>query len=374
MQIRDFGVERWMYEYEHDALLNLAETCVAPLTVVELLAIAGKDDAWLREILPMRLSYGVIEGSERLRGNIASLYEKQQASNILITHGAISANALLYETLVEPGDRVISILPTYQQHYSIPESLGASVETLQLREENRFLPDLDELRAMATSGVRLIVFSNPNNPTGALMDRHMLETIAGIARSCGAYILCDEVYRGADQSGDGFTASIADIYEKGASTGSMSKTWSLAGLRVGWIAAPRALLRQVDIHRDYNTISVGMLNDLLASVALESRAALLRRNHNILRTNLSILDAWLETEPRLACIRPRSGTTAWVRLDVGASSRDFCVSLLRRTGVMLVPGSAMDCEGYVRLGYANEQAVLEAGLEKISGFLRGEYG
>lgn len=372
MQIRDFGVERWMYEYEHEALLNLAETCVAPLTVAELLTIAGKDDTFLREMLPMRLNYGVIDGSERLRSNIATLYEKQQASNILITHGAISANALLYETLVEPGDRVISILPTYQQHYSIPESLGAKVETLQLREENGFLPDLDKLRAMATSGVRLIVFSNPNNPTGALMNRQMLVTIAEIARSCGAYILCDEVYRGADQRGDGFTSSIADIYEKGVSTGSMSKTWSLAGLRIGWIAAPRALLRRVDIHRDYNTISVGMLNDLLASIALESRDALLKRNHNILRTNLAVLDDWLETQPRLSCIRPQSGTTAWVRLDVGSTSRDFCLALLKQTGVMLVPGSAMDCEGYVRIGYANALTVLEAGLEKISAFLRGE--
>jgi aspartate/methionine/tyrosine aminotransferase len=372
MQIRDFGVERWMYEYEHEALLNLAETCVAPLTVAELLTIAGKDDTFLHEMLPMRLNYGVIDGSERLRSNIATLYEKQQASNILITHGAISANALLYETLVEPGDRVISILPTYQQHYSIPESLGAKVETLQLREENGFLPDLDKLRAMATSGVRLIVFSNPNNPTGALMNRQMLATIAEIARSCGAYILCDEVYRGADQRGDGFTSSIADIYEKGVSTGSMSKTWSLAGLRIGWIAAPRALLRRVDIHRDYNTISVGMLNDLLASIALESRDALLKRNHNILRTNLAVLDGWLETQPRLSCIRPQSGTTAWVRLDVGSTSRDFCVALLKETGVMLVPGSAMDCEGYVRIGYANALTVLEAGLEKISAFLRGE--
>lgn len=372
MQIRDFGVERWMYEYEHEALLNLAETCVAPLTVAELLTIAGKDDTFLREMLPMRLNYGVIDGSERLRSNIATLYEKQQASNILITHGAISANALLYETLVEPGDRVISILPTYQQHYSIPESLGAKVETLQLREENGFLPDLDKLRAMATSGVRLIVFSNPNNPTGALMNRQMLVTIAEIARSCGAYILCDEVYRGADQRGDGFTSSIADIYEKGVSTGSMSKTWSLAGLRIGWIAAPRALLRRVDIHRDYNTISVGMLNDLLASIALESRDVILKRNHNILRTNLAVLDDWLETQPRLSCIRPQSGTTAWVRLDVGSTSRDFCLALLKQTGVMLVPGSAMDCEGYVRIGYANALTVLEAGLEKISAFLRGE--
>ena len=372
MQIREFGVERWMYQYEHEATLNLAETCVAPLTIGELLTLAGKDSAWLHEILSMRLTYGAIEGSERLRGNIAALYEKQRMSNVLITHGAISANALIYETLVEPGDRVISILPNYQQHYSIPASCGATVETLPLRAEDDFLPDPDALRTLARSGARLIALSNPNNPTGALIDHDRLVEIAAIARSCDAYILCDEVYRGADQSGDGFTASIADIYEKGISTGSMSKTWSLAGLRIGWIAAPRDVLGRVNIHRDYNTISVGMLNDLLASIALESRAALLERNHNILRTNLSVLDNWLMTQAGMSYVKPRSGTTAWVRIADEASSWDFCVALLKNTGVMLVPGSAMDCEGYVRIGYANQLTILEAGLEKISGFLRGK--
>lgn len=369
MHIREFGVERWMYLYEDHCALNLAETCVDPLTVGELLRIAGKEDALLGEILPMKLTYGAIDGTERLRGNVASLYEKQRAENVLIAHGAISANALVYETLVEPGDHVISVLPTYQQHYSIPESYGARVDILRLREENAFLPDLDELRRMATPATRVIAINNPNNPTGALMDRAFLERIAEIARACGAYVLCDEVYRGADQHGDGFTASFADLYEKGVSTGSMSKTWSLAGLRLGWIVAPVELLRRVQTHRDYNTISVGMLNDLLASFALENRDAILERNHGILRGNLALLDAWIEKEPRLSYVRPKSGTTAFVRVDTETPSWDFCVALLENTGVMFVPGSAMDCEGYVRIGYANNRDVLVEGLARVSEFL-----
>ena len=238
MQIREFGVERWMYLYENVCELNLAETCVESLTVAELLKISGKEDAALSEVLPMKLTYGEIDGTERLRSNVASLYENQRVPNVLITHGAISANALVYETLIEPGVHMISLLPTYQQHYSIAESYGAKVDALRLREENAFLPDLDELKGMIRPSTRVIAFSNPNNPTGALMERAFLEEIARIARSCGAYVLGDEVYRGTDQQGTGFTASIADIYEKGISTGSMSKTWSLAGLRVGWIVAP----------------------------------------------------------------------------------------------------------------------------------------
>lgn len=371
MQIREFGVERWMDLYENQCELNLAETCVESLTVGELLKIAGKEDALLGEILPMKLTYGAIDGTERLRSNVASLYEKQGVPNVLITHGAISANALVYETLVEPGDHVISVLPTYQQHYSIPESYGANVEILRLREENGFLPDLEELKRMVKPTTRVIAINNPNNPTGSLMDRDFLLAIAEIARSCGAYVLNDEVYRGTDQEGTGFTASIADLYEKGISTGSMSKTWSLAGLRVGWIVAPVELLQRVRTHRDYNTISVGMLNDLLASIALENRKAILERNHGILRTNLAVLDAWIAKEPLLSYVKPKSGTTALVKVNVDMTSREFCVSLLEKTGVMFTPGSALDVEGYVRVGYTNNREVLVAGLAKVSEFLRG---
>ncbi len=370
MQIREFGVERWMNLYENRCELNLAETCVESLTVGELLKIAGKEDAWLGEILPMKLTYGAIDGTERLRSNIASLYEHQRLPNVLVTHGAISANALVYETLIEPGDHVISVRPTYQQHYSIPESYGAKVDVLRLREENAFLPDLDELKRMITPSTRVVAINNPNNPTGSLMERAFLEQIAQIARSCGAYVLSDEVYRGTDQQGDGFTTSIADIYEKGVSTGSMSKTWSLAGLRVGWISAPVEVIHRVQIHRDYNTISVGMLNDLLASVALENRSAILKRNRSILRTNLALLDGWIASEPRLSYVKPKSGTTAWVRFDADMTSRDLCVALLEKTGVMLTPGSALDVEGYVRIGYTNNRSVVVAGLARVSEFLR----
>lgn len=369
MKIREFGVERWMDQYENHCELNLAETCVESLTVEELLDLAGKKDAILADILPMKLTYGAIDGTERLRSNVASLYEKQTVPNVLITHGAISANALVYETLVEPGDHVISVLPTYQQHYSIPESYGAQVEILKLRPEDGFLPDLDALRRMIKPHTRMISINNPNNPTGSLMDRAFLEALVEIARSCGAWVLCDEVYRGTDQHGNGFTASIADLYEKGIGTGSMSKTWSLAGLRVGWIVAPVELIHRVQIHRDYNTISVGMLNDLFASIALENRGVLLERNHDILRTNLALLDAWIEKEPVLSYVKPKSGTTALVRVDLPVSSRDFCVALLEKTGVMFTPGSALDMEGYVRIGYTNNRDVLEAGLARTSEFL-----
>ena len=372
MKIRDFGVEMWMNAYENHCELNLAETCVQSLTVAELLALSGKTNVILEELLPLKLTYGAIEGSERLRGLIAGLYEKQKIENVVVTHGAIGANALVHETLVEPGDCVISVLPTYQQHYSIPESYGADVQILKLTEAHGFLPDLAELRRLATKGTKLIAINNPNNPTGSLMDRAFLEEVAAIARNCGAWILCDEVYRGTDQAGDGFTASIADLYEKGISTGSMSKTYSLAGLRLGWIAAPKDLLHAVSIHRDYNTISVSMLDDHFAAIALEQRARILARSQAITRGNLAILAAWVESEPQISWVKPQSGTTALLKYDLPMSSRDFCIRLLEQTGVMLTPGSAMDMEGYLRIGYANDPAILREGLSRMSRFLKEE--
>ena len=373
MKIRDFGVEIWMNRYENDCAFNLAETCVESLTIADLLEIAGRaPEDVMREMLSLKMTYGAIEGSHRLRSLVAGLHDKQTADNVVITHGTIGANALVHQTLVERGDRVVSVLPTYQQHYSIPESIGAEVQILRLRVENGFLPDLAELRRLAVPGTKLIAINNPNNPTGALMDRAMLEEIVEIARACGAWLLSDEVYRGTDQQGSGSTTAIADLYEKGISTGGMSKAYSLAGLRLGWIVGPRALLDAVSVHRDYNTISVGMLDDLFASIALENSAAILERSQRITRTNLSILSAWVEGEPSISWTKPQSGTTALLKYDLPIASEPFCIRLLEQTGVMLTPGSAMDMEGHVRIGYTNSAEILREGLARFSGFLADE--
>lgn len=372
MHIEPFGVEIWMNEWETKCEWNLAETCVESLTIEELLQLAGKNSADLSELLGMKMTYGAIDGSDRLRSAIAALYQGQGPENVIVTHGTIGANMLVHKALVERGDRVVAVVPTYQQHYSIPASIGADVHQLRLREENGFLPDLDELRAQVTPGTKLIAINNPNNPTGALMDRAMLEEIAAIAREAGAWILCDEVYRGTDQEGDGMTASIADIYEKGISTAGMSKAYSLAGLRLGWIAGPREVIEAVAIHRDYDTISVGMIDDHFAALALENREQVLARSQRITRGNLEILSDWVDQEPKISWVKPRSGTTALLRFDLPMTSREFCVALLKKTGVMFTPGSALGMEGYVRIGYANGPEVLKQGLGLVSGFLAAQ--
>ncbi|MBO9477273.1 aminotransferase [Shimia sp. R11_0] len=370
MDIRPFGVEMWMNEYETKCDLNLAETCVESITLGELFEMAGVQDSILDQLSGMKMTYGAIEGSDRLRDAIASLYTTQNRENVLTTHGTIGANSLVHQTLVARGDHVISVIPTYQQHYSIPESIGADIELLHLRPEQAFLPDLDKLRSMVRPDTKLIAINNPNNPTGALMDKALLEEIVAIARSVDAWLLCDEVYRGTDQDGDGMTAAVADLYEKGISTAGMSKAYSLAGLRVGWIAGPKDMLHDVMIHRDYNTISVGQIDELLAAMALENREKILARAQSITRKNLQIVEDWLENEPLISWVKPKSGTTALLKYNLPMTSRELCVTLLKEEGVMLTPGSAMDMEGWLRLGYTNPTADLVAGLAKFSAFLK----
>jgi aspartate/methionine/tyrosine aminotransferase len=369
MRIRDFAVEIWMNRWENDCRFNLAETCVESVTIDALLELAGLDPGELLEQMrPMRLTYGAIEGSDRLRSAIARLYETASAGDVLVAHGAIGANHLVYEALVEPGDVVVSIVPTYQQHTSIPESLGAEVRLLRLREDRGWMPDIDELRSLA-SGAKVIALVNPNNPTGSLLDEATLHEIVAIARAEGAWIVADEVYRGLDQEGDGTSPSLVDLYERAVGIGSMSKAFSLAGLRLGWIVGPAAIREAVSRHRDYSVISVGMVDDLLASIALEARDALLARNRALVRGNLATLDAWVAGEPRIRYVKPRSGTTALLGYESSIPSQTVCLRLLETQGVLFTPGSALDAEGFLRIGYANSPVILTEGLTRTSASL-----
>lgn len=369
MKIEPFGVELWMNEWETKCQWNLAETCVESITVEELLRLTGTEKSELNKLLPMKMTYGSIEGSDRLRNSVAATYDHQTKDNVIITHGTIGANMLAHKTLVSSGDRVVAVVPTYQQHYSIPSSIGAEVHQLTLSDNDGWLPDLNKLRKLVSPGTRLLALNNPNNPTGALMDRSFLEEVVEIAREANAWLLCDEVYRGTDQTGMGSTVSIADLYEKGISTASVSKAYSLAGLRLGWIVGSQEFIEEVVIHRDYDTISVGMINDHFASIALEHSNVLLERSQNITRNNLAVLESWVEQEPLISWVKPNSGTTALLKYDLLTSSRELCVELLKDTGVMLTPGSALGMEGYLRIGYANNPSILKEGLAQFSEFL-----
>lgn len=371
MRINPFKVEEWMNKYEVGAKYNIAETCVDSITLDELWQITGVDgNRFWEEFSRKKLTYGEIEGNPKFLDGVCSLYKTIQPENIVPTHGASGANHHIFYSMINPGDRIISIMPTYQQLYSIPESYKANVQIMHLEQSNGYLPDLNELRKLATPETKMICINNPNNPTGALISNEMLREIVEIAKSVDAYVLCDEVYRHLTQE-DIWCESIADIYEKGISVSSMSKVFSLAGLRLGWIAThDMDMVRSCLSHRDYTLISCGMFDETIAGIALEHKEKLLERSRRIVRGNLSVLDRWIADEKHVYYTKPQAGTTALVYYDFDIPSYEFCEQMYHETGAFVTPGECFEEEHSMRIGYANDPEILKNGLQAISQFIR----
>ncbi|SCJ51919.1 Aspartate aminotransferase [uncultured Clostridium sp.] len=370
MKIKPFAVEEWMNAWEVGAKYNIAETCVDSISMNELFELTGEDKTeFLNRLCARRLSYGDIEGLPEFRKGVCGLYKTLNIENIVPTHGASGANHHVFYSLISPGDRVVSIMPTYQQLYSIPESYGADVQILHLSKENNYLPDLEKLRRLVTPKTKMICINNPNNPTGALMSEQMLREIVEIARSADAWILCDEVYRHLSQE-DGWCPSIVDLYEKGISVSSMSKVFSLAGLRLGWIAThDMSVVKSCLSHRDYNLVSCGVFDEMLAAAALKHRDKLLERSRKIVRENLQILDDWVGSEPHVSYVKPKAGTTALVYYDLDISSYKFCEEMYKKTGAFVTPGDCFEVPHSMRIGYAYGKQDLIDGLKAISEYI-----
>ena len=370
MKIKPFAVEEWMNAWEVGAKYNIAETCVDSISMNELFELTGEDKTeFLNRLCARRLSYGDIEGLPEFRKGVCGLYKTLNIENIVPTHGASGANHHVFYSLISPGDRVVSIMPTYQQLYSIPESYGADVQILHLSKENNYLPDLEKLRRLVTPETKMICINNPNNPTGALMSEQMLREIVEIARSADAWILCDEVYRHLSQE-DGWCPSIVDLYEKGISVSSMSKVFSLAGLRLGWIAThDMSVVKSCLSHRDYNLVSCGVFDEMLAAVALKHRDKLLERSRKIVRENLKILDNWVSSEPHVSYVKPEAGTTALVYYDLDIPSYEFCEEMYKKTGAFVTPGDCFEVPHSMRIGYAYGKQDLIDGLKAISEYI-----
>ena len=368
MKVDPFLVEQFLNTYERDVELNIAETDVDPFTLGDFLAFVGRED-FFEDLKEKRLTYGFIEGSPDLRRGLASLYDHMESENILVAGGAIGANFLVFYSFVEPGDTVVSIIPAYQQLYSVARSFGARVKLLRLRRERGWLLDVDELAELVDEKTKLIVINNPHNPTGSLIETGLLEEICAVAEEAGAYLLCDESYRGLYVNPDDHVPSTVDLSERAVATGSFSKPFSLSGLRLGWIAAGRRIIEECFAHRDYTTISNSVIDDALAALAVESKDLILERNLEIIRTNHRVLSGWIEEEPLIDWVPSRAGSIAFLRHHLEMPSEELCLRLLKEKGTLLVPGSCFEMEGYLRIGYGCRTKVLEEGLSRFKDFL-----
>ncbi len=372
MIVEQFGVEDWMDRYEEGAKYNITDTCAKPLTLDELFTLSGEDrQDFMETFFKREQTYGPIWGDRKLKEEISHLYEHISPNEILPEHGATGGNQHIFFSLIRPGDRVIAYAPSYQQFYSAPRSLGAQVTVLHLKKEKGYLPDLEELKQAARRGVRMICLNNPNNPTGSIIPKDMMEEIVVIARNAGAYLFCDEVYAGVSQNEEDSCPSVADLYEKGIATGSMSKAFSLAGLRLGWLATrDKAALSQFRRVRDYDLVSCSLFDESVAALALHHKEKILERNRAILRHNLPVLERWVEGEKHVSFVKPKAGTMALVYYDLDMPSSLFCHRMYHETGAFAVPGDCFEEPSSFRVGYGHDGEKLAKGLEAVSEFFR----
>lgn len=374
MLIEKFKLENWINSREKFTEYDLSMTCPKALTLKELSKICSCDEICsfdFSKMCELPLNYGSLYGTDELKQAICKLYKNQSPENLTVTLGGIGANRLVIETIVNKGDKVVCICPSYQQVYTLAKFYGANVKLFFLNDD--FSIDIDKFKKTVGTDTKLICFTNPNNPTGLCIDN--INEIIEIARKIGAYIFSDEVYRGLNHIPPSYSDSISDLYEKGISTGSMSKTYSLAGIRLGWIMAPKNLIKNINGNREYNTISISILDDFVATVALKNHTKIIDRNLNIIKENKKIVEEFLQKNTFFSWVKePNCGTIGTIQYACKKNSEVFCQELFENTKILTIPAFAFDVpKNYFRIGYAMEKSYLQNALNRLHDYIIKTY-
>ena len=374
MRIEPFQLERWMTKHELNVTWDIAESGIFPMSTREIIDLLPSDarETEMERLLDLRLGYSEACGSEELRGLIADTYENTSPDEILITTGAIEANFLLFNELLSAGDRVAIVDPAYQQLHGVARAIGCDVALWTLRPDDGFRFDLDDLRALATPGTRMIVINTPHNPTGAMLTEQQLQEIYALAEELDAWVLSDEAYRWLDLPGNPPLAPpLRNLGPRAICTGTFSKPFGLPGLRTGWIAAPPDVIQRCWGLRDYISLSPGKLNDALAVIAFRHRDQIVERTRVIVAENLPFARQWFaENADLVSWTPPGGGILALMKYELDVPSLDLANRLAEEYSVMLAPGSAFGYEGYLRIGVGNTPQIFAEGLRQTARCLR----
>ena len=366
MQIADFKLERYFARFEFNVKYVLCASDCESASIDDLLAFeAGAADRLHRH----RLGYTESQGSPSLRGEICRLYDSIEPHQVLVHTGAEEAIFLFMHAVLDAGDHVIVHWPCYQSLCEVARSIGCQVTLWRAREENGWAPDLDELRQHIRPNTKTIIVNTPHNPTGYLMPAEMLLELAHICREKGILLFSDEVYRESEHRRQDRLTAACDLGEHTVSLGVMSKTYGLAGLRIGWIATRSAdVYKRIAALKDYTTICNSAPSELLAELALRHRQKLVERNLAIIAENLAMLDAFFDRHgDRFAWRRPKAGAIGFPRL-LGKDVVHFCEDLVKSAGVLLLPGTLYDDGGnHFRIGFGRKN--LPEGLAQLERFL-----
>jgi aspartate/methionine/tyrosine aminotransferase len=366
MQIAPFKLERYFAQYEFTTRYLLCSSDCEAMTIGELLSLEpGAQDRFAEHWLGYTESTGGIE----VRKAICGLYETIAPEDVLVHTGAEEAIFLFMQAVLKPGDHVIVHWPCYQSLMEVARSIGCEVSHWVAREDNGWRLKIDELRSLLRPNTNAIILNTPHNPTGYLMPLEEFKAVHQIAQERGALLFSDEVYRESEYDPKTRLPAACDLGDHAVSLGVTSKTYGLAGLRIGWIATHnRAVYESMAALKDYTTICNSAPSEFLATVALRNRAKLVERNLGIIKSNLETVEEFLGRHPDLfTWVPPRAGSMAFPHY-LGGNVEVFCDKLVREAGVMLLPGPVYDeHENHFRLGLGRKN--LPEALGQLEEFL-----
>jgi aspartate/methionine/tyrosine aminotransferase len=366
-----FEMERMQSLHWHEVEHDLSESGVRALSIRELLGDGAE------AMLDVGLAYPLSEGSEAARQAIAAWYPDADAANVTMVNGGSEANHLVLWSILEPGDRLAFMVPNYLQGVALGRHLGEGSDVFRLeRTGARWALDVESLERAVTAGTKAVMVCNPNNPTGAVLSDAEMDAIVRVAERAGAWIVADEIYRGAEVDSDEATATFWGRYDKVVVTSGLSKAFAMPGLRVGWVVAPAEVIRDVWTHHDYTTLTPGMLSDRLTAFALrpDVRGRILERTRSIVRENLPPVEAWIgEHRDVLTSVRPVAGAIVYLEYDLPTPSEELVDRIRREQSVLLVPGSMFGLEDEAargfRIGFGFDPEATVKGLERVSAYL-----
>jgi len=379
MRMDRFQMERTQCLYENEVKWNLSESGVAPLRVEELL----EGEAGRAELLAQALKYPESNGSSLLRERIALFYPGATAQNVLVTTGCSEANYTTLWGLLEKGDRVAVMIPNYMQSWGLARGYAGRADGYRLVEKRRGLGsrwalDVASLERAVTKKTKVIMVTNPNNPTGAVLTEEEMGEIIRVARRAGAWIVSDEVYRGAEVGSDTTSPTFWGRYAKVIVTAGLSKAFGLPGLRIGWILAPPRRTASFWGYQDYTTLTPTMLSDRLARAAMEPRRReeILARTRGIIRRHLPKVEDWIRGHGELfEYIPPVAGAIALVKYRLAIGSTALFDRLRLEKSVLITPGAHFGIGRYIRIGYGYDVGKTLEGLARVDellGELQGE--
>jgi aspartate/methionine/tyrosine aminotransferase len=365
MQLKPFLLDVWLDQYEHDIEFNLAASTGPSWTVNDVLALA--DDETRHLFLNHKLVYGHPAGSDTLRQAIAEM-QHVPIEAVQIVTGASEAIVALMWLAAEPGANVIIPLPGFTTFSALPQSLGLETRFYQVRRENGFRIDLDEIKRLSDSNTKLILVNSPHNPTGATISDNEMEELHDFAAGRGIQLVSDEVYHPIYH---GRPTKSAARLPHATVISDLSKAFSIPGVRTGWMIEHDAWRRQQYwTARAYFSVSNTTTGEILSEIAIRKRDVVLGKAREVATRNLKLLESFMaDHRDVLGWIPPQGGMTAFPWLVSGEDARAFCQAAAEH-GILLAPGDCFDTPSHFRLGFAAAGDSFSAALERFGAFVK----